>query len=133
MQTAVEFLDERYTYIKWMRDRDEISWLTAADWYSDALNKALEMEKKQIFDAFNQGYREGEKDGDDGVVSFKDVSEFNDAENYWQRTYGTNVPICGCGNCTEHYQHKSDCAVHNMPAMPNGQCDCNSNVPKQNQ
>ncbi len=34
------------------------------------------------------------------------------------------LKICGCGSCTEEYQHQSDCAVHNMPAMPNGKCDC---------
>ena len=32
--------------------------------------------------------------------------------------------ICSCGSCTTEYQHQSDCAVHNMPAMPNGKCDC---------
>ena len=32
--------------------------------------------------------------------------------------------ICGCGSCSVEYQHKSDCAVHNEPAMPNGECDC---------
>ena len=32
--------------------------------------------------------------------------------------------ICGCGYCTKEYQHSSDCAVHNMPALPNGKCDC---------
>ena len=32
--------------------------------------------------------------------------------------------ICGCGSCTIDYQHQSDCAVHNMPAMKNGKCNC---------
>ena len=26
--------------------------------------------------------------------------------------------------------HWSDCAQHNMPAYPNGPCDCGANVPK---
>lgn len=30
---------------------------------------------------------------------------------------------CGCGHC-DIYQHTSDCAVHNMPAYPNGNCTC---------
>lgn len=36
------------------------------------------------------------------------------------------MKICECGQCTEEYRHKSDCAVHNMPAMANGECDCKS-------
>jgi hypothetical protein len=82
--------------------------------------------KQQIMDAYNQGYREGENDGSIGCVYNDDVAKHSDAAHYWQTTYGTNEPTCGCGNCPEHYQHKSDCAVHNMPAMANGQCDCNS-------
>jgi hypothetical protein len=27
-------------------------------------------------------------------------------------------------------QHASDCAVHNMPAYPNGPCDCGADIPK---
>ncbi len=29
---------------------------------------------------------------------------------------------CDCSSC--RVRHASDCAVHNMPAMPNGPCDC---------
>jgi hypothetical protein len=90
MQTAVEYFAEKEKYFLWLYVRDEISAAKADILRTDALNKAREMEKQQILDAFNQGYREGEKDGDDGVMSFKDVSEFNNAANYWQRTYGTN-------------------------------------------
>lgn len=31
---------------------------------------------------------------------------------------------CECPSCRHGKQHASDCAVHNMPAMPNGPCDC---------
>lgn len=50
-QAAVEFLNERFTYIKWMRDRDEISSETGLKWYNEALEKAKQMEKEQIIDA----------------------------------------------------------------------------------
>jgi hypothetical protein len=30
---------------------------------------------------------------------------------------------CGCESC-KTYLHKSDCAVHQEPARPNGPCDC---------
>jgi len=32
--------------------------------------------------------------------------------------------ICQCGYCSPSVRHKSDCAVHNEPAMPVGPCDC---------
>lgn len=36
---------------------------------------------------------------------------------------------CKCNACLERHKndepgHLSDCAVHNEPAMPNGECDC---------
>jgi len=31
---------------------------------------------------------------------------------------------CQCDACKNGIVHDSDCAVHNMPAMPNGPCDC---------
>jgi len=43
---------------------------------------ALEKEKQQIMDAYNQGYREGEIHSIHVNVS-KDISEFGNAENYY--------------------------------------------------
>jgi len=31
---------------------------------------------------------------------------------------------CMCESCKDGDIHSSDCAVHNMPAYPNGLCDC---------
>lgn len=31
---------------------------------------------------------------------------------------------CMCAACKDGVLHKSDCSVHNMPAYPNGPCDC---------
>lgn len=31
---------------------------------------------------------------------------------------------CMCIACKDGVLHKSDCAVHNMPAYPNGPCNC---------
>ena len=45
--TAVEFLAERYNYITWMRNRDEISAGTADEWRAKFLKEAKEMEKQQ--------------------------------------------------------------------------------------
>lgn len=46
-QTAVEFLAERYNYITWMRNRDEISAATADEWRAKFLKEAKEMERDQ--------------------------------------------------------------------------------------
>jgi hypothetical protein len=32
--------------------------------------------------------------------------------------------LCQCAACTDGGPHRSDCAVHNAPAAPNGPCDC---------
>ncbi len=44
------------------------------------LNKALEMEKQQIMDAYNRGYQDATND-------YRDMSIFDDAELYFNETY----------------------------------------------
>lgn len=46
--TAVEFLAERYNYITWMRNRDEISEATADEWRAKFKKEAMEMEEQQL-------------------------------------------------------------------------------------
>lgn len=56
----------------------------------EAKPRLKDIEKDQIELAFNQGYREGEIDGLSGGVQIGvDVSEFGNAEYYYNRTYGT--------------------------------------------
>ena len=43
--TAVEFLAEKYNYITWLRNRDEISAGIADEWRAKFLKEAKEMEK----------------------------------------------------------------------------------------
>jgi hypothetical protein len=45
--TAVEFLSERYMYVTWLRNRDEISASWADKLRAEYLEQAKEMEKKQ--------------------------------------------------------------------------------------
>jgi hypothetical protein len=54
-QTAVEFLAERYNYITWMRNRDEISAGTADEWRVKFLKEAKGMEKEQVINAHLTG------------------------------------------------------------------------------
>jgi hypothetical protein len=51
------------------------------------LMKAREKEKEQIIDAFNQGYREGFNDAQSVTENEKDVSKYDDAKNYYDRTF----------------------------------------------
>lgn len=53
--TAVEFLAERYNYITWMRNRDEISAEKADEWRAESLEEAKEMEKQQLNEAWQDG------------------------------------------------------------------------------
>ena len=59
MKTAVDFLAEKYNYITWMRNRDEISAGTADEWRAKFLKEAKEIEKEQIVDAANNGCKGG--------------------------------------------------------------------------
>lgn len=79
-QTAVEWLAEKYNYITWMCNRDEISAGTADEWRSQFLKEAKQMEKQQIIDAANQ-------------TEFEDIDNYGicepttKGEQYYEETY----------------------------------------------
>ena len=58
---AVEFLAEKYNYITWMRNRDEISAGTADEWREKYLQQAKEIEQRQILESHKDGYIKGYK------------------------------------------------------------------------
>ena len=49
-QTAVEFLSEKYMYVTWLRNRDEISAEQADKMRAQYLAEAKDMEKEQSID-----------------------------------------------------------------------------------
>ena len=57
--TAIEWLSEKYNYITWMRNRDEMSPETADKLRQDYLEQAKQMEKREkrldIISAFESG------------------------------------------------------------------------------
>ena len=55
IKTAVEFLAEKYDYITWMRNRDEIGTGTADVWREKFLKEAKEMEEQQLNKAWQDG------------------------------------------------------------------------------
>jgi hypothetical protein len=52
----------------------------------NVIKQAKQMEKEQTKAAYNQGYRDGEIDSLDLFTG--DVEYFNDAEQYYNETYG---------------------------------------------
>ena len=61
-QTAVEFLAEKYDYVNWMRNRDEISSGMADEWRKHYLERAKAMEKEQIIESYCVGCADITKD-----------------------------------------------------------------------
>ena len=74
-QTAVEWLSEKYNYVTWLRNRDEISAEQADKMRVQYLAEAKEMEKEQIQDAYNYGQQ---------------IPPFEYAEKYYNETYNDN-------------------------------------------
>ena len=73
-QTATEWLAEKYNYVTWMRNRDEISAGIADEWRKHYLEVAMRMEREQIENAFNIG-------------KYTDSIGFNGSD-YYNETYG---------------------------------------------
>jgi hypothetical protein len=63
--------------------------------HKDEIIQAKAMEKQQIEEAFNQGYRDGESDASNPTNVSIDVSEFANAEEYYNETFK--------GNESNHY------------------------------
>jgi len=78
-QTAEDFLSEKYMYVTWLRNRDEISSEQADKMRSKYLAKAKEMEKEQIKDAYKCG-------ACDLDIQYSDVGEIN-SEQYYNETH----------------------------------------------
>jgi hypothetical protein len=79
-QTAVEFLAERYNYITWMRNRDEISPGTADEWRAKFLKEAKEMEKEQVINAHLTG-----------LIYPLETEATKQAEQYYNETFGDGL------------------------------------------
>lgn len=51
-------------------------------WHRE-IQVALKMEKQQIIDAYNEGYRDGEHDGKSNVLP-DDIANYSNAEQYYK-------------------------------------------------
>jgi hypothetical protein len=79
--TAVEFLSERYMYVTWLRNRDEISASWADKLRAEYLEQAKEMYKEQMIEFANSFY-------DDCGMQYGGLEK--SAEEYYNETFNTN-------------------------------------------
>jgi hypothetical protein len=77
-QTAVEFLSEKYMYVTWLRNRDEISASWADKLRAQYLQEATEMEKEQMIEFANSFY-------DECGMQYGGLEK--SAEEYYNETY----------------------------------------------
>ena len=77
--SAVEWLAEKYNYVTWMRNRDEISAGMADEWRKHYLDKAKEMEKQHVINAFGVGCQ---------VESTRLIGYQDLAEQYYNENFG---------------------------------------------
>ena len=74
------------TAVEWLRQE----MLKADLSLKGIIERAKAMEKQQIEEAFNQGYRDGESDASNPTNVSIDVSEFANAEHYFNETFNAN-------------------------------------------
>jgi hypothetical protein len=77
MKTAMQELLDKFK--EYESGTEFVEWLITD-------GKFIEIEKQQIIDAYNQGYRDGEN-ADETSKALVGVSEFSDAELYYKETF----------------------------------------------
>ena len=82
--TAVEFLAEKYNYITWLRNRDEISAGTADEMRAKFLKEAKEKEKEQIIETSKNSYIAGYLDNQTKIDD-----SMNFPQEYYNETFNT--------------------------------------------
>lgn len=75
--SAVEWLAEKYNYVTWMRNRDEISAGLADEWRKHYLEQAKEMEKQQVINAHLTG-----------LIHPLEMEATKQAEQYYNDNFG---------------------------------------------
>jgi len=78
-KTAVEWLAEKYNYVTWMSNRDEISAGMADEWRKHYLEQAKEMHNKQLREVWNDGYKKAQQDI--GTNSFSTFEQYQNEKN----------------------------------------------------
>jgi len=80
--TAVEFIESKIHLYYTLVEKP----YTKSDLVAD-LELAKKMHKKEVKDAYNQGYRDGLIDGSFTIKAEFDISECSNAENYYNKIF----------------------------------------------
>jgi hypothetical protein len=81
-QTALEYLEQRLRYIKWLRDTEEISSRSAIDMCIQEIQLAKEMEREQILNAFDVAYWDGWNS-----AYYDEDPDYNNSQEYFNETF----------------------------------------------
>lgn len=76
IENLIQDAQDNNLTLQWLKDKITI----------DLKDDFLEIEKKQIKDSFNAGYRNGEEDANT-KNNHKDISEFANADYYYNDTF----------------------------------------------
>ena len=80
---------KKVTAVKWLietiKSIGDVNYISP-ETFDVLARKAKEMEKNQKKDDFNAGYRQAEEDN--GIDRVIDISEYDNAEQYYNETYG---------------------------------------------
>jgi hypothetical protein len=76
-QTAVEWLAEKYNYVTWMRNHDEISAGLADEWRKHYLYQAKQMEREQHGNTWDAAIKAHDERGH---VFVRSICDFDDYE-----------------------------------------------------
>lgn len=86
-QTAIEWLFDNLNLCFDKFDNGEYSYTEFVNASNEIKEEAKIIEKEQIIFAYNQGYRDGEYDSSNIPLSIGDISEFNNAKQYYNNNY----------------------------------------------
>ena len=83
--TAVEFLVKELKELGAL-NIDGLHWSDQDD-VKKSIEQAKAMHKREHIETYNQGYIDGEHDASNIPLSIGDISEYNNAENYYNETF----------------------------------------------
>ena len=91
-EQVVEFFKNRNNMAKtstdWLIDQLELYYNGSMEFtYREVIDLAKTFHKKEVKDAYNQGYREGLEDCGNVWMTDKDVKDCSNAENYYNETF----------------------------------------------
>ena len=89
-QSSVEWYSVKRDFLEIEVRLGKLSANEYAEELAKAEQQAKAMHKREHIETYNQGYRDGEHDASNIPLSIGDISEYNNAESYYNETFGGN-------------------------------------------